>query len=330
MYLSEAQTLYIKKTALNKHRELFEDFDSLDNGKRSKIPLEIFDDPATRLDYQKLMQDYQKHMSAFPKNSNDSRKTRFPRVNISHVKEARFTVFLPNDNLYKLFEKYKKSLALKYEQLIFIDDYEDLNESLVLKEYRSFLSRKRSDLIFIDKIYFYVEGYKNISWKLDNKRGRAFVDVLTNKEVEGLLDGLEYRTLDLVKAYRASPTYKKEHKADISFENLSPLEYEKQVAQSLEKLGWNTRVTKGSGDQGCDVLATKNNRTVAIQCKYYSKPIGNKAVQEINAGRSFYNAQYGAVITNQSFTPSAKILATKLRIELLHHTQVSQLDKLIK
>lgn len=88
MYLSEAQTLYIKKTALNKHRELFEDFDSLDNGKRSKIPLEIFDDPATRLDYQKLMQDYQKHMSAFPKNSNDSRKTRFPRVNISHVKDV--------------------------------------------------------------------------------------------------------------------------------------------------------------------------------------------------------------------------------------------------
>ena len=53
-------------------------------------------------------------------------------------------------------------------------------------------------------------------------------------------------------------------------------------------MGWKTQVTKASGDQGCDVLAVKGRARVAIQCKYYSKPIGNKGVQEINAAKSYY------------------------------------------
>lgn len=92
-------------------------------------------------------------------------------------------------------------------------------------------------------------------------------------------------------------------------------------------MGWDTKVTKASGDQGCDVLVVKEKTRVALQCKYWSKPIGNKAVQEINAAKSFYNAQYAAVVSNQSYTPAAKLLATKLKVALLHH---SQLNKLIE
>lgn len=322
---SNKQTLHtvIKtKSSLEKHRELFENI--FEDDKKRAIRKNYLKQKPKSLD-----EDFELFSSAPP--AKTQAFNLIPVVDFADVSKAEFTVSSSRDSLKKLFENYKKPLALKYEQLIFKDDYGDLDESLVLKEYKAFLSRKCSNLIYVSKIKFLFK-HKDFPkyWTLEDKKGKRFLDVLTNKEIEGFLNNSVNSLLRLVRAYKSSPAYKKEHKSDISFENLSPLEYEKQVAQSLEKLGWNTRVTKGSGDQGCDVLATKNNKTVAIQCKYYSKPIGNKAVQEISAGRSFYNAQFGAVITNQSFTPAAKILATKLHIELLHHTQVNQLDKLIK
>lgn len=334
---STTQTLHtvIKtKSVIEKHRELFESV-NLEIAQSLKFSE---DDKPTRIKKRPRKQGPLSLVDEMKELIN-SAKSVDPRlfyhlhsiIYLDDVSKAELTVSSSRDDLKKLFEKYKNPLALKYEQLIFKDDYGDLDESLVLKEYQAFLSRKCANLIYVSKIKFsYKGGMSTDNWTLDDAKGKQFLEVLTNKEKQDFLNNSVNSLLRLVKTYRSSPAYKKEHKADISFENLSPLEYEKQVAQSLEKLGWNTRVTKGSGDQGCDVLATKNNKTVAIQCKYYSKPIGNKAVQEISAGRSFYNAQYGAVVTNQSFTPSAKILATKLHIELLHHTQVNQLDKLVK
>ena len=39
-------------------------------------------------------------------------------------------------------------------------------------------------------------------------------------------------------------------------------------------------VTKASGDHGIDIIAKKDNRNYAIQCKRYSGNVGNKAIQE--------------------------------------------------
>lgn len=68
-------------------------------------------------------------------------------------------------------------------------------------------------------------------------------------------------------------------------------------------------VTKGSGDQGVDVLATKGGIKYAIQCKNYASALGNTPVQEVNAGKTFYNCHVGVVMTNSTFTPGAKTLA---------------------
>ena len=75
-------------------------------------------------------------------------------------------------------------------------------------------------------------------------------------------------------------------------------------------------VTKGSGDFGTDILAEKDGITYAIQCKCYDKPIGVKAVQEIYAGRDYYDRMVGVVMTNQYFTQPAVELAEKLKIML--------------
>lgn len=102
--------------------------------------------------------------------------------------------------------------------------------------------------------------------------------------------------------------------------NLLPsdgFEFEEWVARSLNMFDWDAKVTQGSGDQGVDVLASKEGKTVAIQCKLYSSPVGNKAVQEAFSGAKFYDAQYAAVLTNAGFTSSAKDLAASTGVMLL-------------
>ena len=75
-------------------------------------------------------------------------------------------------------------------------------------------------------------------------------------------------------------------------------------------------VTRGSGDFGVDILAKKEDITYAFQCKCYDKPIGVKAVQEVYAGKDYYDRMIGVVITNQYFTEPAVKLASKLNVIL--------------
>lgn len=106
----------------------------------------------------------------------------------------------------------------------------------------------------------------------------------------------------------------------------SPIDYENSVATTLKEMGFDVHTTKASGDQGADVLAQKNGISFAIQCKMYSKPVGNKAVQEANAGRNFYSCDYGVVVSNAGFTKAARQAAHACNVILLDD---NQLDKLL-
>jgi ribosomal protein L7/L12 len=86
--------------------------------------------------------------------------------------------------------------------------------------------------------------------------------------------------------------------------------FENYCAQLLRKVGFaEVSVTPGSGDQGVDVLATKDGIKYAVQCKNYATPLGNTPIQEVNAGKVFYNCHVAVVMTNSTFTPKAKELA---------------------
>ena len=94
-------------------------------------------------------------------------------------------------------------------------------------------------------------------------------------------------------------------------------DFEYYCADILKERGFlEVEVTRGSGDFGADILAEKDGVTYAIQCKCYDKPIGVKAVQEVYAGRDYYDRMVGVVMTNQYFTQPAVELARKLNIML--------------
>ena len=71
------------------------------------------------------------------------------------------------------------------------------------------------------------------------------------------------------------------------YDYMSGDDFEYFCADILRGNGFkNVEVTKASGDHGIDVLAKKDGVKYAIQCKRYSKPVGNKAVQEAYSGKA--------------------------------------------
>ena len=94
-------------------------------------------------------------------------------------------------------------------------------------------------------------------------------------------------------------------------------EFEHFCADLLRRRGFkDVVVTKGSGDFGIDILAERDCISYGIQCKNYSSPIGVKAVQEVYAGRDYYDCMVGVVMSNQYFTGPAVEAAKKLKIVL--------------
>lgn len=113
---------------------------------------------------------------------------------------------------------------------------------------------------------------------------------------------------------------------DISkVDSMSGTEFEIFCAELLAREGFSDIVTtKGSHDQGIDIIATNGMVKYGFQCKCYASDIGNSAIQEANAGKAFYECHIGVVITNRNFTSSAKSLAKKLGIILWDRDYLNQ------
>ena len=116
-----------------------------------------------------------------------------------------------------------------------------------------------------------------------------------------------------------------------SFDSLNGHEFEQWCANLLRRNGFkNVEVTQSSGDQGVDILAEKDDIRYAIQCKCYSRKLDNTPVQEVSAGRAFYNCHIGVVMTNNYFTYPAQQLAKATGILLWDRDRILKLCENIK
>ena len=88
---------------------------------------------------------------------------------------------------------------------------------------------------------------------------------------------------------------------------ISSEKYEQCVAFWLMMNGYNNvQITPRTGDYGADILCTDiYGRKWAVQCKFYGKPVGYKAVEEAIAGAHYYQCYGAMVVTNSTFTKQA-------------------------
>jgi hypothetical protein len=107
------------------------------------------------------------------------------------------------------------------------------------------------------------------------------------------------------------------------------IDFEYWCAARIEEQGWAARVSKATGDQGVDIEAMRDGITVAIQCKRYADPIGNKSVQEAFTGMTHYRADAAVVIGTGGFTKAALELATNTGVILLDAENIGEFTMLV-
>ena len=119
--------------------------------------------------------------------------------------------------------------------------------------------------------------------------------------------------------YRAKRTEKEANARGLTDPaELEPYEYEKYVAKTLIERGYkNAEVTQQSADYGVDILAVNpEGWRIAVQCKRYHGSVGVSAVQEVLAGREYYNCDLAVVYSTGTYTQQAIELARKVHVKL--------------
>ena len=90
---------------------------------------------------------------------------------------------------------------------------------------------------------------------------------------------------------------------------LRDIEFEKYLEAVFIALGYSVETTAVTGDQGVDLVVSKNGVRIAIQVKGFHHSVNNAAVQQAFAGMAHYHCHRCAVITNSRFTSGAVSLA---------------------
>jgi len=194
--------------------------------------------------------------------------------------------------------------AISWRKVSVLDDYGDENWELLPKEIKTCLTKISQ------------QEEKTINWDPPRYWGRRkfSIDDAVRHSLPGKYKKIYQRLEDSFREHHERVKSKRGDETD--FQNLTGVEFETLVGKLLRTAGYDVQGTSTTGDQGADLIAKKDGRTVIVQVKRYQGAVGNKAVQEVISALSFYGGDEGWVVTNSSFTPSSIALAQKANIKL--------------
>lgn len=164
------------------------------------------------------------------------------------------------------------------------------------------------DYINKNKMKKLSKEYELEKLKFENELNKKEIEVSSEIKIKELESEYKMKMLNIQSNLKSRKNVNKEF---IDINSLSNgYAFEQYIADLLERLEYeNIKTTQPSNDYGVDILAEKNGIIYAIQCKMYSYPVGNKAIQEVVSGKNFYDAHVAVVATNSVFTKNAKDLA---------------------
>jgi len=110
------------------------------------------------------------------------------------------------------------------------------------------------------------------------------------------------------------------------FNMLNGPDFERLLQLLYEKMGYTVQLSGRVGDQGGDLVATNGQERLLIQAKCYKNiQVGNDAVQQAVAAKSYYDCGRAAVVTTSNFTREAVELAKANNVELVGKTRLQEL-----
>ena len=102
-------------------------------------------------------------------------------------------------------------------------------------------------------------------------------------------------------------------------------ELEQFLAEVFSELEYTVDRTGKAGDQGVDLIVSKDGHRIAVQVKGYVDSVPNTAIQEAHTGMRYHTCDACAVITNSRFTSGGKNIANAVGCALIDENTLPRL-----
>ena len=114
--------------------------------------------------------------------------------------------------------------------------------------------------------------------------------------------------------------------------NLSPLEFENQVAEWYRRQGYDAKTTSYVADGGYDIILTKDNQKTYVQCKHYKNKssIGVSVIRELLGVITADRVSKGILVCLCKPTQKAMEFAHKNGIQIVMVSELAAKDNTIK
>ena len=109
-----------------------------------------------------------------------------------------------------------------------------------------------------------------------------------------------------------------------SVRSMDGARFEAFVADLFRTMGHRVMLCGGAGDQGVDMIVYPRGERVAVQCKNYSRPVGNRPVQEVYAGARHHRCVEAWVVAPAGYTRGARDLAKSTGVSLYDANTIRQ------
>lgn len=227
-------------------------------------------------------------------------------------------IYFHQDEIKEFLEKYLKVLAQKNNQLIYKDEYGDwifdkwwkernkfINDKMLVHKYK--LSREAKNL------YLTLNTISWATWDEDDDKDMMadIIDKFVYEYIENSPDDEDINESSIVNQE--------------SFLN-DPILFEKYVEGLFESYGWTISATKKTREQAAYIVAINENGLIMIVlCDSNLDSVENNSIKEVYSAKKQYNGHVGMIITNATFTESARQLAESLDVYLLHYENLSKI-----
>jgi restriction endonuclease Mrr len=148
-----------------------------------------------------------------------------------------------------------------------------------------------------------MDGWEQELGSLELQKGQTEADVSQAKGQKGQFNECYLKYQGVLKDFQSRINRLR----STDWRALQAIPFESFLAEVFLEWGYEVETTKVSGDQGVDLIISKDGIRTAIQAKgYLSSTVGNDAVQQAHTGKAIYRCHRCAVITNSTFTASAR------------------------
>lgn len=111
------------------------------------------------------------------------------------------------------------------------------------------------------------------------------------------------------------------------WKSLGGIEFEQELGKLYRARGYNVKSTPVSGDQGVDLILTKNGETTVVQCKAHKRPASPAVVRELYGSMHAFGADNAILACTGGFSVSVKDFARGKPIELISAREIARMAR---